>query len=115
MGLRALIVLFRLADACYSRKSYDGCMAWRTESVLLYLIKRREQELASVSHTAEDEWLRVKVELMDLQNELEFVRDNPSASGNADAVVYSPLKPRPHLNSGAIALPEPEEPDEPRV
>jgi hypothetical protein len=30
-------------------------------------------------------------------------------SGDADTSVRSPLKPKPHRNSGAIALPEPEE------
>ena len=96
--------------------SYDDCMAWRAESLLRELIQRREQELASAAHLiGEDEWLRVYVELVDLQNELEFVRDTPSASDDPDAPVYSPLKPRPHLRSGAIALPEPVEPDEPEV
>ena len=28
--------------------------------------------------------------------------------GEPDAPVYAPLKPKPHLRSGAIAIPEPE-------
>lgn len=31
------------------------------------------------------------------------------SSGGPDAPVRAPIKPRPHLNSGAIALPEPDE------
>ncbi len=30
-------------------------------------------------------------------------------AGDPDALVRSPLKPKPHRNSGAVALPEPEE------
>jgi hypothetical protein len=90
-------------------------MAWRTESLLLELIKYREQELAADADTGGDEWLRAYVELADLQSELEFMRDNPAALDDPDALVYSPLKPRPHHSSGAIALPEPDEPDEPEV
>jgi hypothetical protein len=39
----------------------------------------------------------------------------PDDSPNADdpaALVYAPLKPKPHLSSGAIALPKPEEMEE---
>jgi hypothetical protein len=34
--------------------------------------------------------------------------DSPNA-GDPDALVYAPLKPKPHSSSGAMALPEPEE------
>jgi hypothetical protein len=37
--------------------------------------------------------------------------DSPSAD-DPDALVYAPLKPKPHLSSGALALPEPEEMEE---
>jgi hypothetical protein len=34
--------------------------------------------------------------------------DSPPILGETDPIVRSPLKPKPHLRSGAIALPEPE-------
>lgn len=33
---------------------------------------------------------------------------DPPVLGEPDAPVLAPLKPRPHLRSGAIAIPEPE-------
>jgi hypothetical protein len=51
------------------------------------------------------------VGLMLALDEAELLDDDPSDSGGRDALVGAPLKPRPHLNSGAIALPEPDEPD----
>ena len=36
------------------------------------------------------------------------VNDGPSGPGAPDAPVAKPVRPRPHLNSGAIALPEPD-------
>jgi hypothetical protein len=36
--------------------------------------------------------------------------DSPE-DGEPDALVGAPLTPRPHLNSGAIALHEPDDPD----
>ena len=36
---------------------------------------------------------------------------DPSILGEPDAPVYAPLKPKPHLRSGAIAIPEPEPED----
>jgi hypothetical protein len=33
---------------------------------------------------------------------------DPPAGGDADPLVRAPLKPKPHLRSGAIALSEPE-------
>lgn len=35
--------------------------------------------------------------------------DDASDSDGGDALVGAPLRPRPHLNSGAIALEEPDE------
>ena len=67
-------------------------MAWRTESLLLELIKYREQELAAGADTGGDEWLRAYVELADLQSELEFVRDNPAALDDPDAVSVIPAQ-----------------------
>jgi hypothetical protein len=34
---------------------------------------------------------------------------DPSAPNEPDAPIGTPIQPRPHLNSGAIALPEPDE------
>jgi hypothetical protein len=36
-------------------------------------------------------------------------RSDPGEHGDPDAFVSEPIKPRPHLNSGAVALPEPDE------
>jgi hypothetical protein len=33
---------------------------------------------------------------------------DPPISGEPDAPVLTPLKPKPHLRSGAVAIPEPE-------
>jgi hypothetical protein len=38
----------------------------------------------------------------------DLLRDDDTDSGGPDALVGAPLKPRPNLNAGAIALPEPE-------
>jgi hypothetical protein len=46
------------------------------------------------------------VEIEDLRNELEFLHNDSSDSGEPDAFVGAPIKPLPHRNSGAIALPE---------
>jgi hypothetical protein len=92
-------------------------MDWRSESALMALIERREQEIASLMTTLanatpelSEELLTASVELEDLRNELEFVRRNPPSSDAWDSFVPAPIKPFPHLNSGAIALPEPDEP-----
>lgn len=36
---------------------------------------------------------------------------DPEAPNEPDAPIGSPIQPRPHLNSGAVALPEPDNPD----
>jgi hypothetical protein len=46
---------------------------------------------------------------MELRSELEYLRSEPSGWDEPDAFVGAPLKPRPHLNSGAVALPEPDD------
>jgi hypothetical protein len=38
-------------------------------------------------------------------------RREPEDHSGPDAFVGAPIKPRPHLNSGAIALPQPNEPN----
>jgi hypothetical protein len=37
--------------------------------------------------------------------------NDPGAPNEPDAPIGAPIQPRPHLNSGAIALPEPDNPD----
>ena len=49
-------------------------------------------------------------ELKDLERELKALVDDESDSPEPDAMVRVPLRPRPHLNSGAIALVEPDDP-----
>jgi hypothetical protein len=51
------------------------------------------------------------VEMEELRNELEFLQNDASDSGERDAFVGAPVKPLPHLNSGAVALPESDKPD----
>jgi hypothetical protein len=46
-----------------------------------------------------------------LESELKNLLDNPPDSEDWSASVCVPVRPPPHLNSGAIALPEPEEPN----
>jgi hypothetical protein len=46
-----------------------------------------------------------------LINDEELLLGNASDSSEPDSLVDTPAKPRPHLNSGAIALPEPDNPD----
>jgi hypothetical protein len=36
----------------------------------------------------------------------------PPSSDNFDSFVYAPRKPKPHSNAGAIALEQPEEPEQ---
>ena len=55
------------------------------------------------SEPPEEMWPAM-MELFDLESELEFLRNNRPDSGEPDALVGTPLKPLPHLNSGSIAL-----------
>jgi hypothetical protein len=70
------------------------------------LIMTSRPEGASVP---QDELITAMVELEDLRNELEFLQNDSSDSGESNAFVGAPIKPPSHLNSGAIALPEPDE------
>lgn len=38
-----------------------------------------------------------------------FLRDDSSEDDEGDALVGAPIRPRPHLNSGAVALDLPDE------
>ena len=51
------------------------------------------------------------VELLLALEEAQVLDDDPTNSSELGPFVGAPIKPRPHLNSGAIALPEPDEPD----
>jgi hypothetical protein len=53
-----------------------------------------------------EDLITAMVEIEDLRNELEFLQNDASDSGEPDAFVGAPVKPVPHLNSGTIALPE---------
>jgi hypothetical protein len=46
-----------------------------------------------------------------LLNDEELMLGDASGFNEPDALVGSPVKPQPHLNSGAVALPEPDNPD----
>jgi len=94
-------------------------MSWDSETALRELIEDRTQELASEMMNLPDgasepseEMLTAIIELEDLRGELEFLRDNRPGSGEPDALVCVPLNPLPRLNSGTIALPEPDEPQQ---
>ena len=53
--------------------------------------------------------LTAMIELDDLESDCEFWFDNPPDSDGEDPGVRAPLKPPPHFNSTAIALPEPQQ------
>jgi len=94
-------------------------MRWESETALRELIEHRTKKLLSeitmmnLPHGASElpeEMLTTMVELEDLRSDLEFLLDNRRDSAEPDAFVCAPLTPQPHLNSGAIALPAPDEP-----
>ena len=66
--------------------------------------------MSNGSFESPEDHLAAFVELQDLGNELGFLRGNPSASDEPeeDSFVCASLKPLPKLNSGAIAVPEPD-------
>ena len=77
-------------------------MRWRSEATLCELIDQREGELVSLLSSLRDplirpseELLALGVELQDLRNELEFVRDNPLSGDEPEALVRAPLSPFP--------------------
>jgi hypothetical protein len=92
-------------------------MRWESETALRGLIEERTRELESEmmnlldgASEPSEKMLTAMMELADLNSELEFLRDNRPGSGEPDAPVCAPLNPVPRLNSGSIALPEPDEP-----
>lgn len=93
-------------------------MRLEREFALRELIERQvrefESKLESLPHgatEAPEDVLAARVELDDLRNELDFLRGNFSGSGETPSLVRAPLNPPPHFNSGAVALPEPDEPE----
>jgi hypothetical protein len=86
------------------------------KSIYEYLEKRLNgfpvddfvREYAKAYFDADIETIRKLHELL-LRQDISI--DNSPDSGASDALSIAPLKPRPHLNSGAVALPEPGEPD----
>jgi hypothetical protein len=95
---------------------------WESETALRELIEVRtrefESEMLNLMHLPDDAsepsevMLTAMMELADLTSELEFLRDSRPGSGEPDAPVCVPLNPRPCLNSGSVALPEPDEPQQ---
>jgi hypothetical protein len=83
------------------------------KSIYEYLEKRLNgfpvddfvREYARAYFDGDRETIRNLQELL-LRQELS-IDDSPD-SGAPDALKGAPLKPRPHLNSGAVALPEPD-------
>ena len=66
------------------------------------------REYAKAYFEADIETIRKLQELL-LRQEISI--DDFPDSGAPDALKGAPLKPRPHLNSGAVALPEPDKAD----
>jgi hypothetical protein len=95
-------------------------MRWESEFELKELIEHRTNELSSKMMSLSDgprgafelseDVLTAMIELDDLESDFEFWFDNPPNSDEPEPGVRAPLKPPPHLNSAAIAIPEPDEP-----
>jgi hypothetical protein len=64
------------------------------------------REYARAYFDGDRETLRKLQELLLHQ---EISNDDSPNSGTQDSMIGVPSKPRPHMNSGAIALPEPDE------
>jgi len=77
----------------------------RTEEFRLHELMMNLPDGASVPS---EDLIAAIVEVEDLRNELEFLENDSSDSGEPGAFVGAPIKPAPHLNSGAVALPEPD-------
>jgi hypothetical protein len=69
---------------------------------------RPEAVIDAIGELAED---LDDVELLLALEEADLLDDDPRNSGELGPFVGAPIRPRPHLSSGAIALPEPDEPD----
>ena len=65
------------------------------------------ESLAMGASVPSDSLMAVTIELGTLENELKAC-DSPDF-GEPDVFIPAPLKPRPHLSSGAIELREPED------
>jgi hypothetical protein len=78
----------------------------RTQKLRLHELMTNASE--GTSDPGED-LMAAMVDFRELQNELEFLQDDSPDFAEPDAFVGAPVKRPPHRNSGAIALPEPEE------
>ena len=90
----------------------------REEVALRQSVELSKQKLASMmvnlpegASVPSADLMSAMVELDDLENQLESLRDDSLNSEESGPFVCAPLKPPPHLNSGAIPLPDPEEPN----
>jgi len=87
------------------------------EVALRQSVALSKQKLASMmvdlpegASVPSDDLMNAMVELDDLENQLKSLHDDSSNSEESGAFVCTPPKPPPHLNSGAIPLPDAEEP-----
>ena len=67
---------------------------------------KRRREAEELNQLTMDEGARACAEAV-----ARLPRRDPPAQGEPDVPVNAPLKPKPNLRSGAIALPEPEPED----
>lgn len=90
------------------------------ERAMRQLLERRKQEILSTVMTDIPEecgafiptgdQISAMIELADLENQLETLRSDSPNPEDSGAFVGAPLRPLPPDRSGAIALPEPEDP-----
>ena len=90
-------------------------MRGESEAALRELIEAPNRLLESAMMNApvgasepSEEVLTALIDLDGLISELEYLRDNRLDSDEPDTPVAVPLNPLPLLNSGAVALPEPD-------
>jgi hypothetical protein len=87
------------------KKSIYGDLARRLKG---FPVDDFVREYARAYFDADMETIRKLQELL-LRQEISI--DNSPDSGAPDSLTGAPLKPRPHLNSGAVALPQPDKSD----
>jgi hypothetical protein len=73
--------------------------------------RRKEKQHEAKNRTAAKVRAEVSAAYDDAERALKMKRDDPPNSIAPDAPVPAPLKPKPHLRPGAIALPEPHDSD----
>jgi hypothetical protein len=90
------------------------------ERAMRQLLERRKQEILSTvmadipeesgAFVPPEDMISAMIEVADLENQLECLRGDSANPEGSGAFVDAPLKPLPPDRSGAIALPEPEDP-----